>query len=208
MITLLILLILFIGAYGGYKKGIVLQLLQTIGYAIVYIFAMDYYKPLSEYLYLLIPYPTPFAPESNPYRFYDESLMLSLDLSYYEILSFIAIFLVGWVVVRFLVKFISYTLENLKLPEPYSGIGGAILGFGVNYLGTFYILFLLTTIPYDIVQDGLAESFLAEPMITSTPGVSDNAYQKFVISVNEEANQNKPTMDIPPLNEETDEAEE
>lgn len=205
MITLLILLILFIGAYAGYKKGIVLQLLQTIGYAMVYIFALDYYKLLSEYLYLLIPYPTPFAPESNPYRFYDESLMLSLDLSYYDILAFIAIFLVGWVVVRFLVKFISYTLENVKLPEPFSGIGGALLGFGVNYLGIFYVLFLLTTIPYDMIQDGLAESFLAEPMIASTPVVTNNAYQRFVLSVHDEANQNQPTMDIQPFNEETDE---
>lgn len=205
MVTLLILLILFVGAYGGYKKGIMLQLIQTIGYAIVFIFATDYYQLLADYLYLLIPYPTPFAPETNPYLFYEESLMFSLDYSYYDILAFLAIMFVGWMVVGFLAKIISYTLEKIRLPEPLSGIGGAILGFFVNYLGLFGVLFLLTTIPYDFVQNRLADSFLAENMITSTPLVSERAYQTFILDVNEETMQNQPTMNINQPTEETNE---
>lgn len=207
MVTVLILLILFVGAYGGYKKGIVLQLIQTIGYAIVFIMALDYYQLLSDYLYLLIPYPTPFAPESNPYLFYEENLMLSLDISYYHILAFLAILFIGWLIVVFFTKLISYTLEKLKTPEPFSAIGGAILGFIVNYLGLFIILLLLTTIPYDMIQNRLIDSSLAEKIVTSTPIVSEKAYQTFILDVNEEVMENQPTMDIQQPTNETNEEE-
>lgn len=205
MVTLLILLILFVGAYAGYKNGVVLQLLQTIGYVVAFIFALDYYQMLSEYLYLLIPYSTPFAPAENPYLFYDESFMFSLDISYYHILSFLTLFIIGWVIVRFLTKFISYTVNQLRVPEPFNGIGGAVLGFIVNYLGVFIVLFFLTTIPFDMIQSQMTNSFIAENMVTSTPIVSKNAYQRFIVDVNQEALQEQPLMEIEPPAEETTE---
>ena len=55
MIGLLIVLILFIGAYAGYKRGIILQMLQTIGYAVSLLIAMNNYRWLSEKLFLLVP---------------------------------------------------------------------------------------------------------------------------------------------------------
>jgi len=205
MVTLLILLVLFIGAYSGYKKGILIQLLQTIGYAVVFIFALDYYQVVSDYLYLIVPYPSPFAPETNPYFFYDQSIMFTMDESYYDIISFIAIFIVGWLIVRFLIALLSYTLEKFRLPEPISGIGGSILGFIVNYLGLFYLLFLLSTIPYGFIQNRLADSFIGEKIITSTPVVSNRVYERFIGTVNEEAEENEPAMDIQGPPEETEE---
>ena len=196
MLDLFILLVLFIGVYSGYKKGVVLQLLEAIGYGVVAIFAMDYHKLISEYFYLLIPYHTPFAPESNPYLFYNEEFMFSMDMSYYNMLGFLAVFVVGWAVVKFLSKFISYTIEKLRAPEPISGIGGGVLGFAVNYIGIFFILIILTTIPYGFVQNNLKNSIIANTMITSTPKVSDEVYQEFIIDVHEEVLQTRPTMDI------------
>lgn len=207
MLTLLILLILFVGAYAGYKNGIILQLLKTIGYVIVFIFALDNYRMLSGYLYLLVPYSTPFAPAENPYLFYDESFMFSLDISYYHILSFLVLFTVGWLLVRFLVKLISYTVNQLRVPEPLNGIGGAILGFIVNYLGVFIVLFFLTTIPFDFIQNQMANSFVAENMVTSTPIVSNSAYQRFIVDVNQEVLQEQPLMEIEPPAEEATEEE-
>ena len=194
MVDLFILLVLFIGVYSGYKKGIVLQLLEAIGYVVAVIFAMDYYKLISGYFYLLIPYPTPFAPESNPYLYYNEEFMFIMDRAYYDLLGFLAVFLIGWAVVKFLAKFISYTLEKLRAPEPLSGIGGGLVGFLVNYLGIFFIFVILTTIPYGFVQNNLKDSIIADKMITSTPKVSDEVYQVFIIEVHEETLQNRPTM--------------
>lgn len=205
MVSLLIVLTLFIGAYAGYKKGIILQLVQTIGYVVVWILAMDYYQRLSEFLYLLVPYSTPFAPETNPYPFYDESFMFSLDQSYYDLLSFLAILFIGWIVVRFLAKLLSYTLEHFKAPEPISGIGGAVLGGLVNYVGLFYILFFLTTIPMDFIQNRLINSSLARSMITSTPQLSETTHRQFILEVHDEVLQEEPVIEIEPVEEENTE---
>lgn len=209
MITLLILLILFIGAYSGYKNGIMLQLIKAIGYVIAFMYAFDYYEWVSEYLFLLIPYPTPFAPESNPYYFYDEHFMFSLDLSYYQVISFLLIFIIGWVIVRVLTQLVSYIVNQVKVPEPYNSIGGAVIGFIMNYIVTFYLIFLASLIPVDLIQDQIADSSLAETMLTSTPSLSESTYERFVVKPKTEHEQNKPLMDLnPPVEEETTEVNE
>lgn len=205
MITLFILLILFIGAYSGYKNGVILQLLKTIGYVVVLIFSYDYYRPLSEYLYLMIPYPTPFLPESNPYYFYDERFILTLSMSYYYLISFLLIFFIGWLIVRFLTKLLSYTIEQFKAPEPLSGISGAVLGFIVNYVGIFYLLLLFSLIPYDFVQGRLTDSFTAKTILTSTPKLTESNYQRFIIGAYEDVEENHSTMKIEPSIEENSE---
>lgn len=209
MITLLILLILFIGAYSGYKNGVILQLIKAIGYIIAFMVAFDYYEWVSEYLFLLIPYPTPFAPESNPYYFYDDSFMFSLDLSYYQIISFLLIFIIGWVIVRVLTQLISYTVNQIKVPEPYNGIGGAVIGFIINYIVIFYFIFLASLIPLDLIQDRIINSSLAETMLTSTPNLSDSTCERFVVKPQVEHEKNQPLMDLnPPTEEETTEENE
>lgn len=201
MITILILLILIYGAYSGYKNGTVIELLKAVGYGIVLIFAFDYYKQLSEFLELIIPYPTVFAPESNPYYFYDANMIFSMDQSYYNIISFGIIFLIGWLIVKFIVRLVSYTLMRLKAPEPFNSIGGAILGFIMNYLGVYFILFFLSTIPLSFIQEGLDNSFAARNMITSTPVVSEQFHDRFIVEVNREAVENQPLMDLTPEEE-------
>lgn len=195
MLSILILIILFIGAYSGYKNGVILQLIKTIGYAISLILAFDYYKVVSEYFDLLIPYPSPFIPEANPYQYYNESLIFSMDESYYYLVSFFAIFVIGWLITRFITKVLSYSLARIEVPEPLNGVGGLVLGFVVNYLGVFYLLFILTTIPLEFVQARLGNSFVADTMITKTPMVSKKTYKRFVVDVHEEVEQTNPVMD-------------
>lgn len=199
MLNIVILLILFVGAYEGYKKGIVLKLLQAIGYTVIIIFSLDYYKQLSEFLYLMVPYPTPFAPSENPYLFYSDQYIFSMDGSYYDMLAFLILFAIGWVIVKFLITFMSYTLEKLRAPEPISGIGGAIIGITINYLALFFLFIFLTTIPFGLIQNQLYNSSIAHNIITSTPELSGRVYQSFVVEVNEEALNNLPTMDIEPV---------
>lgn len=207
MITLLILLILFVGLYSGYKNGVILQLVKAIGYVVAFTFAFDYYEWVSEYLYLLIPYPTPFAPESNPYYFYDENLMFSLDTSYYHLISFLLIFVVGWVIVRVLAQLLSYTIEKIRVPEPFNGMGGAVIGVIINYIVIFYFLFLASLVPLDLIQDRLTDSSLAKTMLTSTPNLSESTYQRFVVDAHEEYEHNRPIMDINQPTEENNEEE-
>lgn len=196
MLTIAILTILFIGVYSGYKNGVIVGLLRTIGYTITFNFAMEYYKMLSKYVYLIVPYPSPFTPVENPYHYYDVDLILSLDQSYYYLVSFIAILIVGWFITRLLSQILSYFTENLIVPEPFNGIGGSIFGFAVNYIGVFLLLFVLSTIPYNIIQNKISESSLADSMLTSTPNLSEWSYQVFIADVHEEDLKKQPIMEI------------
>lgn len=204
MLTIAILFILFIGAYSGYKNGIIIGLLRTIGYAISFIFAMDYHKILSEYIYLVVPYPTPFAPVENPYHYYDADLIFSLDRSYYYLVSLLAILLVGWLATRLVSQLFSYFTEEIIIPEPFNGIGGSIMGLIVHYMGIFLLLFVLSTIPYDLIQNKISESWLADTMLTSSPGLSERAYQEFVQEVHEEEIRNQPIIDIEEISNQED----
>lgn len=208
MINMLIVLVLFIGAYSGYKKGLVLKLLQAIGYTFAFIIALQYYLQLSEFLFLLIPYPTPFAPEVNPYLFYNEQFIFSMDMSYYHILSLLALFFIGWSVVKFLTTLVSFTLEKVHVPEPVSGIGGGITGFLINYIGLFLVLFFLSTIPIDRIQTTLYESSFSNRIITSTPQLSNSMYERFIVAVNQKDESDTSPMDIQSENEPATESNE
>ncbi len=198
MITLLILLILFIGAYSGYKNGILIQLIRTIGYLVTMSIAFNYYLPLSEFLFLMIPYPSPFAPESNPYYFYDKQFMFSLEYTYYRLVAFILILLAGWLVVRLVSQFFVYIIEEFNAPEPVNGTGGGILGFTIHYVGIFYLLFLASLIPMPMVQENLSESFAANAILTASPVLTENSHERFVLEAYGEHEANQPTMIIEP----------
>lgn len=201
MLTLAILFILFIGAYSGYKSGIITGLIRTIGYTISLMFALNYYKIFSELIYLIVPYPSPFSPVANPYHYYDVDLIFTLDQSYYYLVSFSAILVFGWFITRFISQLLSYFIEELFILEPLSAIAGAIIGFIVNYLTVFLLIFILSTIPYDFVQNKISESWLADSMLTSTPALSRKAYLHFVHEVHEEEIIKHPTMELEDLKE-------
>lgn len=196
MLTIIILLIIFIGAYSGYKNGLIIGLIRTIGYTITFNFAMDYYKLLSEYIYLFVPYPSPFVLVDDLYHYYDAEFMYSLDQSYYYLISVLIILIIGWFVTRVVSQFLSYFTEGINVPQPFDGIVGSIFGFTLNYMGTFLLLFILSTIPYEVIQNNMAESSLASSMLTSTPNLSQWSHQVFIEDVHEESIKNQPLMDI------------
>ncbi|MDN6161639.1 MAG: CvpA family protein, partial [Atopostipes sp.] len=162
----------------------------------------------SEFIYLIVPYPSPFAPADNPYAYYDMDMIFTLDASYYYLVSFLLILVAGWLVSRFISDFLLSFTENLPVPKPLDGVFGAITGFITHYLAIFLIIFTLSTIPFDWVQNTLSKSWLADSMLTSTPFLSENAYQYFIADVHEEEVEQLPTMDLEDLKEKTDSEEE
>ena len=210
MLTLVILFILFIGAYSGYRNGLVTGLIRTIGYTLSFIFALSYYELLSEKIYLIVPYPSPFYPSGNPYYYYDIDMLFTLDQSYYYLVSFLVILGIGALITRFISQFISYYAEELDIPKPFDGVGGLILSFLSNYLVILFILFILSTIPYPSIQNQLADSSIANKMLTSTPYFSEKIEEEFILKVYQEEIEKMPTMELEDLKEkkETEEVEE
>lgn len=201
MLTLIILFILFLGAYSGYKNGILIALVRTIGYTISFILALKYHQALSEIIYLIVPYPSPFSPVENPYVYYEMDKIFTLDQTYYYLVSFLLILIIGWLITRFISQLIVNFTKELFVPNPFDGIGGSIIGFMLHYLTVFFIILTFSTIPYELIQETISESWLGDRILTSSPGLSETAYQYFIVDVHDEEIEKLPTMELEDLKE-------
>lgn len=177
MLTLFILFVFFIGIYSGVRRGLVLQLVHTIGYVVSFIAAKKYYLLLAEYLEMLIPYSQPGVGDELVY--YNPVEILNLDLAFYNALSFLAILFVGWLATR-IIGYMLNSLTFVPVIKQVNSLGGGVLGFLMHYLGIFLFLTFLTLIPFDFVQDQLAESNLSSWIITNTPYFSTSIYEWWV----------------------------
>ncbi|MDN6730897.1 MAG: CvpA family protein, partial [Atopostipes suicloacalis] len=159
---------------------------------------------------LIIPYPSPFTPVKNPYSYYDMDMIFTLDQSYYYLVSFLLILIAGVVISYFISQLLASFTEELFVPFPFDGIGGAIIGFISHYLAIFIILFTLSTIPYDFIQNTLTNSLIGDSMITSSPGLSKKTYNHFILDVYDKEIKNLPEMELKDLKEkvETEENQE
>lgn len=177
MLTLVILIVLFIGIYAGMRRGLILQVVHTAGYIASFFIAKNYYLQLSEHLEMLVPYSQPGIGDEMLY--YDTIEKLNLDLAFYNALSFLIIFAAGWLVTR-IIGYMLNSLAYLPVLKQANKLGGAILGFLMQYLGVFLISTFLTFIPFDFIQNQLSGSRLANWIIQHTPILSQAIYDWWI----------------------------
>ena len=82
MLTILILLLLAFGFYTGAKRGLILQVLYSVGYLISYFVARTYYKEVASHLELYIPYPS--VTPTSKLVFFNQEISLDLDKAFYS----------------------------------------------------------------------------------------------------------------------------
>lgn len=177
MLTLIILILLFIGIYTGVRRGLVLQVVHTIGFIATFFIARNYYLQVAEYLEMLIPYAQPGVGDEMAY--YNAIEILNLDIAFYNAISFLLIFFIGWIVTRIL-GYMLHSLTFLPIIQQVNTLGGAVLGFAMQYLGIFLLLSFLTLIPFEFIQNQLSDSALADWIITNTPYLSATIYDWWI----------------------------
>ncbi|MBP2099715.1 CvpA family protein [Enterococcus rivorum] len=166
MLTLIIFLILAMGFYTGTKRGLVLQIIYTVGYLIAYLVAKQNYKALASHLELYIPYPSPTA--ETKLLFFDQKLTLELDQAFYGAIAFLIILFAGWLVVRILAVF-AHGLTFIPVLKQANGLAGGVLSFLVIYVGIFLVLSTIAMLPVDAVQNQFKNSGLARFIVENTP---------------------------------------
>ena len=95
---------------------------------------------------------------------------MSLDQSFYKLVAFLIIMILGWLVVRFL-GYVASELTFLPLLKQFNTIGGAALGFLMNYLFIYFVLYAVAMIPLAPAQK-IIEGGLPNFIITKTPIVT------------------------------------
>lgn len=179
LLSLIILLLLLLSLYSGFKRGLILQLVLTIGYAISFYFALEYYQEVSNLVEMMVPYPSPVSSNSNPFVLYGQEFIFNLDQGFYNGVAFIGILVLGWIVTRFIGGLLNF-LTEIPVVKQINGIGGAIVGFIVQYIGIFLILFLLSMIPIKMIQSQFESSALARTIVSDTPELSTDLYNWWI----------------------------
>lgn len=179
LLTGIIIFLLILSLYSGARRGLVLQLVLTIGYAASFWFALTYYQMLSEYVEMFVPYPTPLSTSDNPFVLYGMEFLFELDGPFYRGVSFVVLLFAGWVITR-VIGGLFQSLADLPVVRTLNAIGGAILSFVVHYIGIFLILFVLSMIPMDLIQDQFESSTLARQIVTDTPELSEQVYDWWI----------------------------
>ncbi|SDQ47057.1 Uncharacterized membrane protein, required for colicin V production [Carnobacterium viridans] len=179
LMTVLIVLILAMGAYSGARRGLVLQFVFTIGYFVSYLLARNYYQLLGSHLELIVPYPS--ATESSQFVFYDQALGFNLDGAFYNGVAFITILFVGWLITRFVGGLLN-AVTLIPVIKQLNTLGGALLNVIVSYIAIFIVLFLLTMVPVDAIQESFNNSWLARTIVEDTPVISAQLYNWWIES--------------------------
>lgn len=182
-LTILIVLIFLFALYGGSRRGLMMQLISTIFYLIVFYIATQYYPAVSEAIDLLIPYPS--ANYGDAFALYTLDIGFQLDTAFYNIIGFAIILIIGGLISRLIIVVLN-PVQYITVPLSQGidkGIG-AFLSLILAYLFIFIGLFLLSTLPVAPVQNMIAESTLAQVILTESPYLSDYFYQLWIEPLN------------------------
>ncbi len=164
--AIIILLILSFGAMG-FKRGVLKQLVTTVGFVIVIVLAFYLKNPIAEFLSLNLPFFKFGGVFAN---------VTSINIILYQLISFILVVTILEIVLGVLIK-ITGVIEKILKFTVILGIPSKILGFFVGIIEGFVVVFLVLFI---LRQPGFNfkifdDSKLTKPILNSTPILSQVA---------------------------------
>jgi uncharacterized membrane protein required for colicin V production len=172
LLSLVIILILISAVATGYRRGLVLELLYTFGYIIVFIFAKTYNAAVANTLISM------FGGWSG-----DEATNLTVMHS----VAFILLMTVGWILIRALGR-LSQMVTWLPIIHQVNGLAGAVVGVVISYVITFVVLSISQFVPNDFYQEQLSQSVVAQTILSKTPAVSSNIINNYIINTEQTQN--------------------
>ncbi len=164
--AIIILLILSFGAMG-FKRGVLKQLVTTLGFVIVVVLAFYLKNPIAEFLSLNLPFFKFGGVFAN---------VTSINIILYQLISFILVVTILEIVLGVLIK-ITGVIEKILKFTVILGIPSKILGFFVGIIEGFVVVFLVLFV---LRQPGFNfkifdDSKLTKPILNSTPILSQVA---------------------------------
>lgn len=167
MIDIILLLLLALGFFIGFRRGLVLQFVYLLGFIFSFIIAYLYFDDLSPHLRLWIPYPS--LTDDSSLSLFLESLQL--EKAYYRAISFSILFFGTKILTQIIGSMLDF-LADLPILNTLNGWLGGALGFVEVYFLLFFLLYLGALTPLDFVQSIMDGSILAKSIVENTPIIS------------------------------------
>ena len=157
LISLIIIIFILMGGALGMKRGAIKELVTVIGFIVIFVLAYLFKNPLANLFYEYLP-------------FFKFDGLTSLNILFYEALSFIILISLFGILLRVLIslsgaieKFLDATII-LGIP---SKLIGCLLGI-LEYVGITFIILYFITVKYDVRSN----SKVAEIILNETPVLS------------------------------------
>jgi uncharacterized membrane protein required for colicin V production len=183
MILNLIILVALVWAFMvGDSRGLILQVIYSFGTIIAAFIAASNYKELAQKLSIWVPFSN--ATENSHLLLFSDKLLFQLDDAFYASISFLAIFIVVYAIIRLIGLFLHFALSPLGRNGK---IIAGILGFAATYFGLQMVLMVLSLVPIAAVQSQLDASILARFMVLHTPissGILQNLFIENIVHIN------------------------
>ncbi len=155
-----IIILLILGIMGGFKRGFIKETVLLIGLVAVLVISYYLKNPVATFFYKHLPF-------LNFNGIFKGVTIINILL--YEVIAFLAVFSVLYLVLRLLLKvtgLIESLLKATIILGFFSKIAGGIVGFIESYIIVFIILFIFNQ-PF-IRVTGIEDSKIANFMLNHT----------------------------------------
>ncbi|HMA60250.1 MAG TPA: CvpA family protein [Halanaerobiales bacterium] len=156
VIDIVISIILLYFIFEGYKKGFVKQTATILGILVSLYLAITRY---AEFQYFLKPY-------------------LNVSETFLQFISFAVIFIGVNIVIQILSNVLEKMTDNAFV-KPVNQVGGALFGLLKGGVLVYFLLLILSEIPYQSLTDTIDQSMFADRFLDLTPYVKENLERLF-----------------------------
>lgn len=179
IVNIILLLLLLLAFYQGYRQGLVLQIIRLITYVVIYILSANYIDILSSWVEMIVPFPA--IQPNTEFVFYSEELSFFVDDAFYRVLAYLLIFVIGFLISKLLTVFLS-RLQHYEFLETVNGLLGGIIHLIISYLVIFMVLFLLSLLPIEWIQQQFVNYPILYWIVSSTPIISQWAMDAWLVA--------------------------
>lgn len=164
IIDIVIILIILCGAVIGFKRGVIKELVMTVGFLLVFIISFYLKNPIAEWL-------SPYLPFFDFWGVFEGVTVLNIIL--YQMLAFLIVFSVVMVVFRILLEisgFIETVLKFTIILGIPSKLLGAVVGAIEGFVIAFMVVFVLNQPMLDIgimADSKYKDKVLDTPVLTN-----------------------------------------
>lgn len=158
--VVLIVVILF-GAFIGFKKGLINNIISFIGVIIAIMIAWYLKNPISEFMYTSLPF----------FSFKGETALINIII--YELIAFLLIATILLIILKLIVK-VTGLIDKILSVTTTLGFISKILGFAFGFIETYVLSFIVLFILYHCtgLYNEIDNSVVASRMLNSTPVLS------------------------------------
>lgn len=200
IIDVVIIVVIILGGFAGYKRGFLPQLISLIGFFVVMVGAFLLKNPISELLYTYCPF----------FKFVGILKDVSvLNIILYEVVAVILTALILWLILKIvsiLFNKINDSINDIFFFEVLSELGGCFLGLIENYIVVFVCLYI-TALPFfniELLRNSTFRPFILKdtPILSSFVDESVKVFEELGDLTNKYRNEedvsefNKDALDV------------